>query len=40
MATGAFPASADPVQVQRVADLMLQYGQLKQRLDVKPMIEG
>jgi NitT/TauT family transport system substrate-binding protein len=40
MATGTFPASADPVQVQRVADLMLQYGQLKQRLDVKPMIEG
>jgi NitT/TauT family transport system substrate-binding protein len=40
MATGTFPASADPVQIQRVADLMLQYGQLKQRLDVKPMIEG
>jgi NitT/TauT family transport system substrate-binding protein len=40
MATGTFPASADPVQIQRVADLMLQYGQLKQQLDVKPMIEG
>jgi NitT/TauT family transport system substrate-binding protein len=29
MATGSFPTSTDPVQLQRVADLMQQYGQLK-----------
>jgi NitT/TauT family transport system substrate-binding protein len=38
MATGTFPTSANAVQIQRVADLMLQYGQLKKRLDVKPMV--
>jgi NitT/TauT family transport system substrate-binding protein len=35
MATGTFPTTADAVQLQRVADLMLQYGQLKQRFSVK-----
>jgi hypothetical protein len=40
MATGTFPISANPVQIQRAADLMLQYGQLKRRFDVKPLVEG
>jgi NitT/TauT family transport system substrate-binding protein len=40
MATGTFPTSANAVQIQRVADLMLQYGQLKQRFNVKPMVGG
>jgi NitT/TauT family transport system substrate-binding protein len=40
MATGTFPTSASPVQIQRVADLMLQYGQLKQRFSVKPLMGG
>ena len=40
MATGTFPTSANPVQIQRAADLMLQYGQLKQRFDVKPLVQG
>jgi NitT/TauT family transport system substrate-binding protein len=40
MATGTFPTSANPVQIQRVADLMLQYGQLKQRFNVKPLMGG
>jgi len=40
MATGTFPTSANPAQIQRVANLMLQYGQLKQPLNVKQMIEG
>jgi NitT/TauT family transport system substrate-binding protein len=38
MATGTFPTSANLVQIQRAADLMLQYGQLKQRFDVKPLV--
>ncbi len=40
MATGTFPTSANPVQIQRVADLMLQYGQLKERFSVKPLMGG
>jgi NitT/TauT family transport system substrate-binding protein len=40
MATGTFPTSANPVQIQRAADLMLQYGQLRQRFDVKPLVRG
>jgi NitT/TauT family transport system substrate-binding protein len=40
MATGTFPTSANPVQIQRAADLMLQYGQLKRRFDVKPLVGG
>jgi NitT/TauT family transport system substrate-binding protein len=40
MATGTFPTRVNPAQIQRVANLMLQYGQLKQPLNVKQMIEG
>jgi hypothetical protein len=40
MATGTFPTSANPVQIQRVADLMRQYGQLKQPFSVKPLVGG
>jgi NitT/TauT family transport system substrate-binding protein len=40
MATGTFPTSANPVQIQRAADLMLQYGQLKKPFDVKSLMEG
>jgi NitT/TauT family transport system substrate-binding protein len=40
MATGTFPTSANPVQIQRVADLMLRYGQLKQRFNVKSLMRG
>jgi len=40
MATGTFPTSANPVQIQRVADLMRQYGQLKQPFNIKPLIGG
>jgi hypothetical protein len=36
----AAPTSANPAQIQRVANLMLQYGQLKQPLNVKQMIGG
>jgi hypothetical protein len=35
-----FPTSANAAQIQRVANLMLEYGQLKQRLNVRPMIGG
>jgi NitT/TauT family transport system substrate-binding protein len=34
MASGTFPTSVDATQLQRVADLMLRYGQLKQRFSV------
>ena len=34
MASGTFPTSVDATQLQRVADLMQRYGQLKQRFDV------
>jgi len=40
MATGTFPTSANPVQIQRAADLMLQYGQLKKPFDVKSLMGG
>jgi len=40
MATGTFPTTVNPAQIQRVANLMLQYGQLKQPLNVKQMIKG
>ena len=40
MATGTFPTSANPVQIQRVADLMRQYGQLKQPFSVESLIGG
>jgi NitT/TauT family transport system substrate-binding protein len=38
MATGIFPTTVNPVQLQRVANLMLHYGQLKKPFDVKPII--
>lgn len=34
MASGTFPTSVNATQLQRVADLMQRYGQLKQRFDV------
>jgi hypothetical protein len=40
MATGTFPTSANPVQIQRAADLMLRYGQLKEPFDVKSLMGG
>jgi hypothetical protein len=36
----AAPTSANPAQIQRIANLMLQYGQLRQPLNVKQMIGG
>jgi hypothetical protein len=38
MATGIFPTSVNPVQLQRVANLMLQYGQLSKPFKVRPII--
>ncbi len=38
MATGTFPTEVDPVQLQRVADLMLQYGQLHRRFSVNGIV--
>jgi NitT/TauT family transport system substrate-binding protein len=38
MAEGTFPTTVDPVQLQRVADLMLRYGQLKHSFKVTPII--
>jgi NitT/TauT family transport system substrate-binding protein len=38
MADGTFPTKVDPVQLQRVADLMLRYGQLKSSFKVTPII--
>ena len=38
MASGSFPTDADPVQLQRVADLMLKYGQLHSPFQVKSII--
>lgn len=38
MATGSFPTTTDAVQLQRVADLMLHYGQLKQPFSVKSIL--
>ncbi|HUZ23984.1 MAG TPA: ABC transporter substrate-binding protein [Streptosporangiaceae bacterium] len=40
MAVGSFPTTASAVQLQRVADLMLQYKQLKQRFMVKSIMGG
>jgi NitT/TauT family transport system substrate-binding protein len=40
MATGAFPTSANPVQIQRAADLMLHYGQLKEPFNVNALMGG
>jgi NitT/TauT family transport system substrate-binding protein len=33
MATGTFPTSVDPVKLQQVADLMLQFGELESRFN-------
>jgi NitT/TauT family transport system substrate-binding protein len=38
MATGTFPTNVNAVQLQRVASLMLKYGQLKKAFDVKTII--
>ena len=38
MATGTFPDAPDPAQIQRVADLMQHYGQLKKPFNVASMI--
>jgi NitT/TauT family transport system substrate-binding protein len=38
MANGSFPTDADPVQLQRVADLMLKYGQIRRAFQVKSII--
>jgi NitT/TauT family transport system substrate-binding protein len=38
MASGSFPTDADPVQLQRVADLMLKYGQIHRPFEVKSII--
>ena len=35
---GSWPPTIDPTRLQRVADLMLQFGFLKQPFDVKPML--
>jgi NitT/TauT family transport system substrate-binding protein len=40
MPTGNFPTRIDTVQLQRVADLMLQYGQLKSSFQVKTLVGG
>jgi NitT/TauT family transport system substrate-binding protein len=40
MATGTFPTSANPVQIQRAADLMLHYGQLKEPFNVNALMGG
>ena len=34
MAAGTFPTAISAAQLQRVADLMLQFGQLKKHFDV------
>jgi NitT/TauT family transport system substrate-binding protein len=36
--TGVFPTSINTTRLQRVADIMQQYGYLKQRLDVKTLV--
>ncbi|TDD85585.1 ABC transporter substrate-binding protein [Actinomadura darangshiensis] len=35
---GAYPTTLNPIRLQRVADLMLQYGFVKKKVNVKPMI--
>jgi NitT/TauT family transport system substrate-binding protein len=39
MATGTFPTSVDPVKLQQVADLMLRFGELKQRFVATTLTE-
>jgi len=38
MATGSFPTSLDAVQIQRVADLLQEFGMLKRPFSVKAML--
>ncbi|MFI9553524.1 ABC transporter substrate-binding protein [Nonomuraea endophytica] len=38
IALGTFPTDLDPARLQRVADLMLEFGYLKQPLDVKTLL--
>lgn len=38
MKLGGFATSVDPAKVQRVADLMLEFGYLKQKFDATPLI--
>jgi NitT/TauT family transport system substrate-binding protein len=38
MAMGTFPTSLEPGRIQRVADLMTEFGYLKQKIDVNSMI--
>ena len=40
MATGTFPTNANQVQIQRAADLMLRYGQLKEPFNVNALMAG
>lgn len=35
---GVFPTSVDPARLQKVADLMLTYGELKRKFDVAPIV--
>jgi hypothetical protein len=39
-ACGGRSGSTSPAQIQRVAGLMLRYGQIRQPLNVKQIIEG
>jgi NitT/TauT family transport system substrate-binding protein len=40
MATGTFPTSVSPAQIQRAADLMLEYGQLREPFNVKSLMRA
>jgi NitT/TauT family transport system substrate-binding protein len=40
MAAGSYPTALDPAQIQRVARLMLRYGQLSRPFDVSSLIGG
>lgn len=35
---GAYPSTLNPTRIQRVADLMLEYGYLKAKMDVTPLL--
>ena len=35
---GAYPSTLNPTRIQRVADLMLEYGYLKTKMDVNPLL--
>jgi NitT/TauT family transport system substrate-binding protein len=40
MAMGTFPTSLNPTRIQRVADLMFEFGYLKAKVDVASMVAG